>query len=235
MKYALLTAALALAACDSATVVQQDAAPAAASADAQASAVKPTIEPEALDLESIHFLVKKGKVKDAAALEKQINDPKEKLNNVDADADGKVDKIQVVEVKKDGGGSVFQLKAIPSKSKDKDAAVVVASVHFDPDKSTSKLIVKAEYAPVVILPEPVVYVHEAPVTVQGDTFVVVEPHPFFSWYFTPSRPVFVGVFVYDVSPPPVVIIKEGKHWHKKHDHKHHKHKHKGKWKGKGHW
>jgi hypothetical protein len=45
--------------------------------------------------------------------------------------------------------------------------------------------------------------------------------------------VFVGVFVYDISPPPVIIIKkEGKHWHHKHGKKH---KHKGKWKGKGHW
>lgn len=234
MKYSLLSLAL-LVACDTAAV-QQEAAPAAVAAEAQAAqpGVQPTIEAEALDLESIHFLVKKGKVKDADQLEKLINNPKEKLNNVDADGDGKVDKIQVVEVKKDGGGSVFELKAVPSKSKDKEAAVIVAFIHFDPDKTTNKLIVKAEFAPIVILVEPVVFTHEVAITVQGDTFVVVEPNPFFAWYFTVSRPVFVGVFVYEVAPPPVIIIKEGKHWHHKHG-KHHKHKHKGKWKGKGHW
>ena len=226
MKYSALPLALLLA-CDTA-VVAQDGKAAPTAADGQpAVAVKATIEAEALDLESIHFLVKKGKVKDAAQLEKQINDPKERLNNVDADADGKVDKIQVVEVKKDGGGSVFELKAIPSKSKDKDAAVVVAFVHFDPDKTTSKLIVKAEFAPIVILPEPVVFIHEVDITVQGDTFVVVEPNPFFTWFFTPARPVFIGVFVYDASPS-VIIIKD-KHWRR------HKHKGKGKWKGKGRW
>jgi len=228
MKHSLLPALALFVACDAAVVAQQDAKTSDASAAAATVDVKATVEAEALDLESIHFLVKKGKVKDAAQLEKQINDPKEKLNNVDADADGKVDKIQVVEVKKDGGGSVFELKAIPSKSKDKDAAVVVAFVHFDPDKSTNKLIVKAEFAPIVILPEPVVFVHEVDITIQGDTFVVVEPNPFFTWFFTPARPVFIGVFVYDVSPPPVIIIKEGKHWH-------HKHGKKWKGKGKGHW
>ena len=54
--------------------------------------------------------------------------------------------------------------------------------------------------------------------------MLVEPNPFFSWFFVVNRPVFVGVFVYDVSPR---IIIKGKRWHK--------HKHKGKWKGKGHW
>ncbi|HEY0137594.1 MAG TPA: hypothetical protein VGB85_26095, partial [Nannocystis sp.] len=78
-----------LVACDAAVVAsaQQDepAAPAAvelqkvehsekAAEDAAAAVkvdadVKATIKPEVLDLESINFLVKKGKVKDAAALE----------------------------------------------------------------------------------------------------------------------------------------------------------------------
>jgi hypothetical protein len=224
MKYSALPLALLLA-CDTAVVAQDG--KAAPAADGQpAVAVKATIEAEALDLESIHFLVKKGKVKDAAALEKQINDPKEKLNNVDADADGKVDKIQIVEIKKDNGGSTFELKAIPSKSKDKDAAVVVAVIHFDPDKTAGKLIVKAEFTPVVISADTFLFIHETAITVQGDTIVLVEPNPFFSWFFVVNRPVFVGVFVYDVSPR---IIIKGKRWHK------HKHKHKGKWKGKGHW
>ena len=222
LKHLLPSALALLPACDAAIVAQPD--PARSADGAPVVAVNATIEAEALDLESIHFLVKKGKVKDAAALEKQINDPKEKLNNVDADADGKVDKIQIVEIKQDDGGSDFQLKAIPSKSKDKDAAVVVAVIHFDPDKAAGKLVVKAEFAPVVINAQSFLFVHETAITVQGDTIVLVEPNPFFSWFLVVNRPVFVGVFVYDVSP---TIIIEKKHWHK--------HKHKGKWKGKGHW
>lgn len=195
-------------------------------ADAPAVAVSATIEPDALDLESINFLVKKGKVKNAAELEKKINDPKEKLNNVDVDGDGKVDKIQVVEVKQDGGASVFELKAIPSKTKDKSDAVVVAFIKFVPDKATNKLVVTATFAPVVVGHETIVYTHDVPIEFKGDSIVVVGSHPFYAWYFTVARPVYVGVFVYEVAPPPVIIIHEGKHWH-------HKHKHKGKWKGKG--
>jgi len=218
MKYSALPLALLLA-CDAA-VVAQDGKAAPVLADGQpAVAVKATIEAEALDLESIHFLVKKGKVKDAAALEKQINDPKEKLNNVDVDGDGKVDKIQIVEVKKDNGGSTFELKAIPSKSKDKDAALVVAVIHFDPDKTAGKLIVKAEFTPIVISADTFLFIHETAITVQGDTIVLVEPNPFFSWFLIVNRPVFVGVFVYEAAP---TIIKK-RHWHR----------HKGKWKGKG--
>jgi len=221
MKYSALPFALLLA-CDAA-VVAQDGKSASAADGQPAVAVKATIEAEALDLESIHFLVKKGKVKDAATLEKQINDPKEKLNNVDSDGDGKVDKIQIVEVKKDNGGSDFELKAIPSKSKDKDAAITVAVIHFDPDKAAGKLIVKAEFTPVVVSADTFLFIHETAITVQGDTIVLVEPNPFFSWFFVVDRPVFVGVFIYEAAPR---IIIKGKHWH---------HKHGKKWKGKGHW
>lgn len=190
---------------------------------APALAVQATVEPEALDLESINFLVKKGKVKDAAELEKKINDPKEKLNNVDIDGDGKVDKIAVVEVK-NGDVTVFELKAIPSKTKDKDAAVVVAFIHFEPDTATGKLIIKATYAPVVIGHETLVYTYDIAIAVQGEKIIVVDKNPFFGWFFTVSRPVYVGVFVYDISPPPVIVIHKGKHWHK-----HKRHKGKGKW------
>jgi hypothetical protein len=243
----LLLVVAALAACDAAIVANaqgtaQDAPadapaavvsadPAASKPDAPASAVavSASIEPESLDLESINFLVKKGKVKNAAELEKKINDPKEKLSNVDVDGDGKVDKIQVVEIKKDNGASVFELRAIPSKTKDKSDAVVVAFINFVPDKATGKLVVTATYAPVVIGHETIVYTHDVPIEFKNDdTIVVVGAHPFYAWYFTVARPVYVGVFVYEVAPPPVIIIHEGKHWH-------HKHKHKGKWKGKGKW
>lgn len=194
--------------------------------------VEATIKAEALDLESITFLVKKGKVKDAAALEKKINNPKEKLNNVDIDGDGKVDKIVIVEVKKDDGVIVFELHALPSKSKDKDAMVVVGYVTFTPDKTSNVLVVKATYAPIVIGHDTIVYDYTVPIVVENDVVVVSGGVGFYGWLYAVHRPVFYGVVVYEVPPPPVFVIEIGGH----HDHGcwppgHCKH---GKWKAHGH-
>ena len=62
------------------------------------------------------------------------------------------------------------------------------------------------------------------IEVKGTTIVVVDSNPFYGWLFLVSRPVFVGVYVYTVPAPSVIIIEHG--WHGKH---------KGKWKGKGKW
>ena len=186
---------------------------------------KATIKPEALDLESINFLVKKGKVKNAAELEKKLNNPKEKLNTIDVDGDGKIDKLQVVEVQKPNNVKVFELHIIPSKSKKKDDEVVVAYINFVPDVATQKLVVTATYAPIVIGYDTIVYDYHVPIEVKGGTIVVVDNSPFYGWLFTVSRPAFVGVFVYTAPAPPVIIIEHNWHHHKKH---------KGKWKGKGH-
>ena len=183
-----------------------------------------TIKPEALDLESINFLVKKGKVKDAAQLEKKINDPKEKLNTVDVDGDGKIDKIQVVEIQKPGDVKVFELHVIPSKTKKKEDEVIIAYIHFEPDLNTKQLVVKATYAPIVIGYDTIFYDYYVPIEVKGTTIIVVDSNPFYGWLFLVSRPVFVGIYVYTVPAPPVIIIEHG--WHGKH---------KGKWKGKGKW
>lgn len=215
-------------------------APAKAKADVEVVAkvdvdVEATIKPEALDLESITFLVKKGKVKDAKQLEAQINNPKEKINNVDIDGDGKVDKIQVVEIRNEADGSIiFELRAIPSSTKDKDAAVVIATLNFVPDKVTKKMVVKCVYSPIVVGYDTIVFEYFVPIEVNNDVIVVVDSSPFYGWAFTVSRPVYYGVFVYDVSPPSVIVIEGGcwppghcKGWKGKH-------KYKGKGKGK-HW
>ncbi len=203
--------------------------------------VEATIEPAAFDLETVTFLVKKGKSKDAKALEKQINDPKQQINNIDVDGDGKVDKIQVIEVRGDNDAIVFEFRAIPSTSKDKDAAVVIATISFTPDTTTKVLIVKAAYAPVVIDHTTVVYDYTVPIEVKGETIVVVDRSPFYGWVYAPARPVYYGVYVYD-APPPAVIVIEGGCWppghckHYKHHKKGKKHgKHHGKGKGKVYW
>lgn len=228
----LAAATTSLSACDAALTAQANAqadgqaTPAeAGNAAVMAANVQPSadvqIKPEALDLESINYLMKKGKVKDAAQLEKQINDPKEKLHSIDLDGDGKLDKIQIVEVKKPSDEIVFELHVVPS-SKGKEAEVVVAYVDFVPDKASGTMVVKATYAPVVVGHDTIVYDYSVPIVVQNDVIVVQDGPAFFGWLFA-VRPVYVSVIVVDV---PVVI----EHVHK-HKHKGKKHKHKG----KGHW
>ncbi len=188
--------------------------------------VEATIKPDTLDLESITYLVKKGKVKDAKALEAKINAPKEKLNTVDIDGDGKIDKIVIVEVKKDDGTIIFELHAVPSKSKKKEEAIVIAYVNFVPDKETNVLVVKAVYAPVVIGYDTIVYDYTVPIVVKNDVIVVSGGGGFYGWLYTEHRASYYGVFIYEVPPPPVFVIEFGYGGY--HDHKH------GKWKGKGH-
>ena len=167
--------------------------------------VEAKYEADDLDLESVTYLIKKGKVKDADALEKKINNPKEKLNNIDVDGDGKVDKIQIVEVK-EGDTIIFELHAIPSSTKDKDAFVVIAYVNFTTDKTNNVLIVKATYAPVVIGYQTIVYDYSAPIVVKNDTVVVSGGGGFYGWLYAP-RPAHVGVVVWDA--PSVVIHHDG--------------------------
>ena len=175
--------------------------------------VEATIKPETLDLESITYLVKKGKIKDAKALEAKINSKKEKLNTVDIDGDGKVDKIVIVEVKKDDGTIIFELHAVPSKSQKKEEAVVIAYVEFAPDKATSVLIVKATYAPIVIGHDTIVYDYTVSIVVKNDVIVVEGGVGFYGWLYAVHRPVYTGVFIYEVAPPPVFVIEVGYGYH----------------------
>jgi hypothetical protein len=194
--------------------------------------VEATLKAETLDLESITYLVKKGKVKDAKALEAKINAPKEKLNDVDLDGDGKIDKIVIFEVKKDDGTIIFELHAVPSKTKKKEEAVVVAIISFVPDKETNVLIVKATYTPVVIGYDTIVYDYTVPIVVKNDVVVVEGGVGFYGWLYATKRPAYYGVFIYEAPPPPVFVIEvsygyqEGGCWppgHCKH----------GKWKSNG--
>lgn len=211
-----------------AEVKAEGGAQAVAAADGKAAApaakAEVKIKSESLDLESVTYLVKKGKVKDAAELEKKINNPKEKINDIDVDGDGKVDYIKIVEVKKDGGVIVFELHAVPSSTKDESAAVVIAYVDFTPDKATGVLVVKATYAPVVVGYDTIVYDYTVPIVVENEKIVVTGGVGFYGWLWAP-RPAYVGVVVWG---PPVVVIDGC--WPPGHC-KHGKHK----FKGKGKW
>jgi hypothetical protein len=194
--------------------------------------VNANIKGEDFDLETINYLIKKNKVKDAKALEKKINNHKEKINDIDIDGDGKVDYIKIVEIKKDDDTVVYEFHAVPSSSKDEKAAVVIAYVTMVPDKSNNVLIVKATYAPVIVGHDTIVYEYTTPIVIKENKVVVVEGG-FYGWVYAP-RPAYVGVVVWG---PPVVVVHHDHHgcWPPGHCKHHHKHKHKGKGKGKWHW
>lgn len=197
--------------------------------------VNANIKGEDFDLETINYLIKKNKVKDAKALEKKINNHKEKINDIDIDGDGKVDYVKIVEIKKDDDTVVYEFHAVPSSTKDEKAAVVIAYVSMVPDKENKVLIVKANYAPVIVGHETIVYEYTTPIVIKENKVVVVEGG-FYGWVYAP-RPAYVGVVVW--GPPVVVVHHDHGCWppghckhHHDHHHKHHKH-HKGK--GKWHW
>ena len=249
-----LLAALGVAACDSATEEKVDKAADAqvnVAADAEvegkaevkgeaAAAGDVEIKADALDLDGAVTLIKSGKVKDARALEKTINDPKKKLAKIDIDGDGTIDFVQVVEVR-DGDDVTFELRVIPSSKKDAEYAVTVATIVVHADRDASKVTVRATYTAVVEHHDVYVYEYATPCTFEGDVVVVVDA-PFFGWVYAPHD-VYVGVYVHDewIAVPGVVVVVDvdinGGCWppgHCKHGKfKHHKFKgHKGR---KGKW
>ena len=196
------------------------------------AAVEVQLKADAIDLDGITALIKKGKVKSAKDLEKAINNPKKKLAKVDIDADGTLDFVQVVEVRKEDQ-VVFELRVIPSSKKSAEVAVTAATIAVVPDKASAKVTVHAEYTAVVEHHEVYVYEYAVPATWEGDV-VIVAGNPFFGWVFTVERDVYVGVYVHEewVAVPGVVIVigvdVDGGCWPPGHC-KHGKFKKHGKW------
>lgn len=230
-----------LAGCDSEASAEGEAAVAAdgeAKVDAEASvdasvevAVDGKIKAEALDLEAISFMVKKGMVKNAKALEKELNKKGSKLANVDIDGDGKRDRLVIKEVR-NGDVVTFEVRVAASgKGKvEVEDTVILATVVFTPDRASKKLHVEASYTTVVIHEETQIYVFDSDIEVNGDVIVVTDM-PFVTWVYTVNRPVYVGVVFVDVHHH----VKY-KRWKKHKKHKKHKkgrgyvkvkHKHRG--------
>jgi hypothetical protein len=177
------------------------------------SASDPTVDPSAhqigvsspavgaegeIDLEGTGALIRDNKVKDAKALERSINDdPK---NRVDVDADGKPDKLQVVEERKSKGRR-FRVRALPSsqpRSKPDTVAVAVAEIDVVPEDDHAVVSLRHAHA------DQHVVVFEAPIVVGA----------FCHWVLLNERPVYIG--------PTYVVVHKVHHKYRKH--KKHKHK-----------
>ncbi len=149
------------------------------------------------DLEAVNYLVRKGKVKNAKALEKKINSKKEGINKIDIDGDGKVDTVAVVEVR-EKGKTTFELKVLPSskkkQKKDPEVYVTVAFIVMDEVEDDGKIKVEVYYDDIVEHTEKDFYSFEFEATFKEEE-IVVEDSVFVSWVYT-SRPVYVSSLYY---------------------------------------
>src|SRR5262245_975949 len=94
---------------------------------------------DGLDLVAVLDVFQKSKT--IEAFEKTLNDPKQKLNNLDLDLDKKVDFIKVVTEKKDDS-YMFILRVDVTKTETQDVAVIL--LDKDKDKKVSLQIVGDE-------------------------------------------------------------------------------------------
>ena len=136
--------------------------PAVVVAGAVGAELKPVAEVEAalgtkislsavdLDLAGVARLVATGKVKAAAELELLLNAPGTAAHDVDVDVDGKLDYIQVVELRA-VSAMTFELRAVPSSKLDASLAVLIGNIVVASAKAEAggKLVVSADYGAAV--------------------------------------------------------------------------------------
>ena len=151
------------------------------------------------DLSQVIALIRDNKIKDAADLEKKINEPNG-ITNVDLDHDGKVDYIKIKESRK-GGGMVLEFLAVPSSTQKIEDAVTVASVDFSRSASSNDVQIQGGYANHVNGHEGAFYTSH--VHSMGPSFGEML---FFAWLFTPSRPYYYAPVMPVYVARPVVYV-----------------------------
>lgn len=134
------------------------------------------------DLQQVIALIRNSKMKDAAELEKKINDGSG-INNVDLDHDSKIDYVKIKESRKDQGVAL-EFLAVPSSTQKIDDAVTVASVDFSRSANSGDVKVQAGYANHVEGHESSFFSSMIP------SAGSIGQAMFLAWLFTPSRPYF---------------------------------------------
>lgn len=151
------------------------------------------IEPRSFDLETVAKLVRKGDLESAAELEAIINDETRGHDRLDIDADGKVDRVQVVEVEVEAEGdaadddaeAVFELRVIPSSKPEVEAGVTFATLTFVRHPVNSEVEITARFTAVVRGHEAHVYTYVVPVRIE--TGVIVDGNAFLAWVYATER------------------------------------------------
>jgi hypothetical protein len=163
-----------------------------------------------LDLYAVLTLFQKSKT--IEAFEKSLNDPKEKINNLDLNLDKNIDFIKVV-TKKDGEAYTFVLQVDISKTETQDVAIIL--LNKDKNKKISLQMVgdKDLYGEDYVI-EPKGnssitanpgYTGADPVTVNvpapTTTVVVVESAPIVQYVYSPAYVPYYPPYYYGFYPP----------------------------------
>jgi hypothetical protein len=182
--------------------------PLKAVADVEAAiGTKVALKPADLDLKGVVDLLAKGELRTAAELELFLNAPGGAAHRVDFDADGKLDYLQVVEVRVDGNVH-FELRAVPSSKLDASLAVLVATLATVRAEAEGALKVVATYSAAVEGAADLKFEHDFKADFKADGVVLADAGAgaFFGWAVDVKRPAYVSAHV---SPVDIQIGADG--------------------------
>jgi hypothetical protein len=155
-----------------------------------------TIAAANFDLPSTAALVRDGRVRDAADLQRRLN--RGNAPYIDLDRDGRRDPLRVIE-RREGRRRTLEIRAVPSSVRGASADVGTPIAYLDFVPEDNRVEVVARYADIVVdRPAPI-------------TFVITPvPGTIAYWLVVVDRPLYVAPVIFEVE-----------HTHFKH-HKHHK-------------
>jgi hypothetical protein len=149
-----------------------------------------------LDLAAVVRLVVEGKLGGAAELELLLNAPGEASHRIDIDADGKLDYLQVVELRA-GGDVTLELRAVPSSKLDASLAVLVGSVVTARAQAEGKLKVAASYGAAVEGGAEFKFSRDFAAEFSGEAVTLADASAgaFLAWSVQVGRPIYVSTHV----------------------------------------
>ncbi len=158
---------------------------------------KLTVSADAFKLGSVTTLIQSGTIETAEELELAVNDPEADINTLDIDLDGRIDHIEVVEVREDARVD-FQMRVIPSSKASIEHSVELASASLVAVRASSEISYSASFSASVgfsagASAQANVYSFVTPATFEASAVVVALP--LLSWAFIVERPVYHSVFV----------------------------------------
>jgi len=160
---------------------------------------KLTVSAEAFKLGTVTTLVQSGTIETAEELELAVNDPESDINTLDVDLDGKIDHVEVIEVRHDADARVdFQMRVIPSSKASIEHSVELASASLVAARASSEVSFSASFSASVGFfagagAQAEVHSFVTPATFEASAVVVALP--LLSWAFVAERPVYTSVFV----------------------------------------
>ncbi len=158
---------------------------------------KLTVSAEAFKLGSVTTLIQSGTIETAEELELAVNDPESDINTLDIDLDGKIDHVEVVEVREDARVD-FQMRVIPSSKASIEHSVELASASLVAVKASSEISFSASFSASVGFSAGAsaqANVHTFVTPARFEASAVVVALPLLSWAFIVERPVYASVFV----------------------------------------